>query len=152
MRTHLQITDLGDLLVQPLNAMVATSLTNGEIMLTPYWHEWRDGGFSLFTLAGGLKHRRMERNPHVSISLAENTGVRRGIEVRGIARFRYEDVDDVCQRIVQRYLPPERQAGFLRSMKEAGMVHVRIEPGKLRAWDSADGVPGWNTELAARHR
>jgi hypothetical protein len=150
MRTQLRATDLGDLLEQPLNALVATSLSNGEIMLTPYWHEWRDGGFNLFTLADGLKHRLMERNPHISITIAENGGIRRGIEVRGIACFSYDDVNEMCGRIAQRYMPSERVIPFLRALERVSMVHVRIEPGKLRAWDSADGIPGWDTELARR--
>jgi len=147
MRSKLLVTDLGDLLDQPLNALVAASLANGEIMLTPYWHEWRDGGFNLFTLAGGIKHRVMQHCPQVSITVAENGGARRGIEVRGIASFGYEGVHEICRRIVQRYLQPEHAAGFLLGLEKAGMVHIRIEPGKLRAWDSADGVQGWRTEI-----
>jgi len=150
MRTQLQAADLGDLLDQPLNAMVATSLPNGEIMLTPYWHEWLDGGFNLFTLADGLKHRRMEQNPRVSITVAESNGIRRGIEVRGVARFSYDGVNEICQRIAQRYLPPGQAVRFVQGLEDIRMVHVRIEPGKLRAWDSADGVPGWRTELARK--
>lgn len=152
MRTQLQAADLGDLFAQPLNAMVATSLPDGEIMLTPYWYEWLDDGFNLFTLAHGLKHRRMERNPHVSITVAESSGIRRGIEVRGIARFNYAGVNEICQRIVQRYLPPTHLANFVQALNDIAMVHVRVEPGKLRAWDSADGVPGWRTELARQQK
>lgn len=149
MRKKLQVADLGDLLDQPLNAMVATSLSNGEILLTPYWHEWRDGGFNLFTLAGGIKHHYIERSPQVSITVAENGGVRRGIEVRGIARFYHNEVNDICRRITQRYLQ-ERAAPFLQALEKVTMVHVRIEPGKLRAWDSADDVRGWRTEIDQR--
>ncbi len=148
MRTQLQVADIGDFLDQPLNAMVATLLSNGEIMLIPQWHEWRDGGFNLFTLAGGLKHRRMERHPQVSVTVAENSGIRRGVQVRGIAHFSYDDVTEMCQRIALRYMPSERVARFLQSLETVAMVHVRVEPGKLQIWDSADGVPGWITEIA----
>ena len=98
----------------------------------------------------------MERNPQVSIAVAENGGISRGIEVRGIARFNYDGVNDVCRRIAQRYLKPERIAlfshgserfSFSQELEKVRMVHVRVEPGKLRIWDSADGVPGWRTEI-----
>lgn len=158
MRKRLQVADLGDLLDQPLLAMVATAFPNGEVSLTPYWYEWRDGGFNLFTLANGIKHHQMMRNPQVTVTVAENGGISRGIEVRGIARFSYDGVNDLCQRIAQRYLRPERIAlfsqgqkkfSFAQELEKFPMVHVRIEPGKLRVWDSADGVPGWRTEAAS---
>ncbi len=158
MRKHLQVADLGDLLDQPLLAMVATTLSNGEIVMTPYWHEWRDGGFNLFTLAEGIKHRQMQRNPRVTITVAELGGVSRAIEVRGIARFSYEGVNEISQRIARRYIKPERVAlfsqgeerfSFAQELERYPMVHVRIEPVKLRAWDSADGIPGWRTETEA---
>jgi hypothetical protein len=161
MRKKLQVADLGDLLDLPLVAMVATSLSNGEISLTPYWHEWRDGGFNLFTLANGIKHRQMQSNPLISITIAENGGVSRGIEVRGIARFSYDGVNDICQRIARRYIKPERVTLFSRGdevfdfsqeLEKFRMVHVRVEPGKLRIWDSVDGVPGWRTETEAANQ
>ncbi len=158
MRKHLQVADLGDLLELPLLAMVATALSSGEIVLTPYWHEWREEGFNLFTLAGGIKHRQMQHNPHVSITVAELGGVSRAIEVRGIARFSYDGVNEISQRIARRYLKPERIAlfsrgeerfSFAQELERYPMVHVRVEPGKLRVWDSADGIPGWRTETEA---
>jgi hypothetical protein len=117
-------------------------------------HEWRDGGFNLFTLAGGIKHRQMERNPRVSIIVSENGGIGRSIEVRGIARFNHDGVKDICLRIAQRYFKHTalfsqelERLSFSQELETVRMVHVRIEPGKLRIWDSADGIPGWRTEI-----
>lgn len=51
MRRQLHLADLGDLLEQPLNAILATYRPSGEVLLTPVWHEWQDGGFSVVILA-----------------------------------------------------------------------------------------------------
>jgi hypothetical protein len=37
-----------------------------------------------------------------------------------------------------RYVGPERTAMFLQEMQGINLVYVRLEPGKLRAWDFAD--------------
>jgi hypothetical protein len=44
MRKDLGPQDLGDLLEQPLVAVLATYRADGTALLSPVWHEWRDGG------------------------------------------------------------------------------------------------------------
>ncbi|MEO7910200.1 MAG: hypothetical protein ABIV47_11165 [Roseiflexaceae bacterium] len=63
MRKHLQVADLGDLLEQPLNAILATYLSGGDALLTPVWHEWRDGGFNVIIVADDIKHHNLMRDP-----------------------------------------------------------------------------------------
>jgi hypothetical protein len=45
MRTGLQLVDLDDLVDRPLLVVLATRRSNGDVLLSPQWHEWRDGGF-----------------------------------------------------------------------------------------------------------
>ena len=47
MRTNLTVGDLGDLLDRPLVAVLATLRTDGIVLLSPVYHEWRDGGFNV---------------------------------------------------------------------------------------------------------
>lgn len=138
MRKKPQVADLGNLLEQPLNAILATYLPSGDVLLTPVWHEWRDGGFSVVIVADDVKDRNLQHDPRASIVVAENGGLNRGIEVRGIARVTRDDVDEVNRRIALRYSGPERTAVFLQQLEGTSLVHVRLEPGKLRAWDFAD--------------
>ncbi|WP_201373363.1 hypothetical protein [Ktedonobacter robiniae] len=42
------------------------------------------------------------------------------------------------KRILQRYVLPEYVAPFLQELARAPHVHIRLEPGTLRAWDFAD--------------
>ena len=49
MRTGLTLDDLGDLLELPILAVLATKRKNGTILLSPVWHEWSEGGFSIVT-------------------------------------------------------------------------------------------------------
>ena len=138
MRKKLQVADLGDLLEQPLNAVLATYLPSGDVLLPPAWYEWRDGGFSIVIVADDSKDRNLRRDPRASLVVAEHGGLNRGMEVRGIARTTRDGVDEVNQRMTLRYLGPERTAMFLQELQGINLVHVRLEPGKLRTWDFAD--------------
>lgn len=93
MRKKLQVADLGDLLEQPLNAVLATYLPLGDILLTPVWHEWRGGGFSVIIMADDIKDRNLRRDPRASLVVAEHGGLNRGMVVRGIARTTRDGVD-----------------------------------------------------------
>lgn len=138
MRKKLQVAELGDLLEQPLNAVLATHLASGDVLLTPVWHEWRDGGFSVIIVADDIKDRNLRRDPRASLVVAEHGGLNRGVEVRGIAHTTRDGVDEVNRRIALRYVGAERAAMFLRGLQGITLTHVRLEPGKLRAWDFAD--------------
>jgi hypothetical protein len=138
MRKKLQVADLGDLLEQPLNAILATYLPTGDVLLAPVWHEWRDGKFSVVIVADDVKHRNLQRDSRASIVVAEHSGRNRGIEVRGIVHTAHDGVDEINQRITLRYLGPERAAMFLQGLEGIHLVHVLLEPGKVRVWDFAD--------------
>ncbi|MBA2299609.1 MAG: pyridoxamine 5'-phosphate oxidase family protein, partial [Chloroflexi bacterium] len=66
MRTDLRPEDLGDLLEQPLIAVLATRRKDDTVMLSPVWFEWRDGGINIWvpTPEGG-KVAHVERDPRV---------------------------------------------------------------------------------------
>ena len=87
MRKKLRPEDLGDLLDQPKCATLATHFKDGTILLSPVWHEWKDGGFTVAVLADDVKVRHIHRDAPVSISVAEDIAPYRGIEVRNGAIY-----------------------------------------------------------------
>jgi hypothetical protein len=50
-RTKLRPADLGTLLDEPLLAVLATLRRDASVLLSPVWHEWRDGGFNVWSAA-----------------------------------------------------------------------------------------------------
>jgi PPOX class probable F420-dependent enzyme len=133
MRTNLRPEDLGDLLERPLLAVLATRAAGDEVLLSPLWHEWRDGGFNLFTGTNDVKVRHIGRDPRVSIVVCEQEPPYRGIEVRANARVEPGD-PKVGHRIAARYIGHERADEWVGPND----VVIRIEPGTLRAWDFED--------------
>ena len=134
MRTHLQPEDLGDLLEQPLVAVLATRRADGGVLLSPVWHQWRDGGFDVVTGAGDVKVKQLRRDPRANIVVYEHVPPYRGIEVRCEARL--EDAGDTVRRIAIRYLGERDGAAYAESAGDDTLI--RLEPGRLRAWDFPD--------------
>jgi PPOX class probable F420-dependent enzyme len=135
-RTNLTIDALDGFLEEPHVAVLATLRRDGSVLLSPVWHEWRDGGFNVWTDADDVKARHLRRDPRASILVAESRQPLRGIEVRGVARIIEDAALETAVRIASRYISPERGAAYVGS--GANDVIVRLEPGDLRIWDFAD--------------
>jgi PPOX class probable F420-dependent enzyme len=127
--------DLGDLAELRLLAVLATYRQDGTVLLSPVWHEWREGGFSVITSSRDVKAAHLRRDPRASIVVCEHAPPYRGIEVRGHARFVNVGVGDAVQRIASRYLG--REAGAAYADRADDDLIIRLEPGDLRAWDFA---------------
>jgi PPOX class probable F420-dependent enzyme len=137
MRTNLSIEDLHGFLYEPLVAVLATLRKDGTVLLSPVWHEWREGGFNVWVGADDVKARHLRRDPRASILVAESENPLRGVEVRGVARIIEEGANETAVRIANRYLGPEKGAAYVRSAS-GHEVTVRVEPGDLRVWDFTD--------------
>ena len=138
MRKNLKPEDLGDFLEQAKCATLATHFRDGTTLLSPVWHEWSDGGFTVAAAANDIKVRHIERDARVSISVAEDVAPYRGIEVRGRATIGKEGAKEATRRIAVRYLGPEQGKVYADVVTQADLVLIRIEPGVLRIWDFAD--------------
>lgn len=136
MRKGLTPDDLGDLLELPLLAVLATYRPDGTVLLSPVWHEWRDNGFQVVTGSRGAKTGHLRRDQRASIVVCEQGPPYRGIEVRGTARLGSLEDRSIVWRIATRYLGPD--AGERYAESGGDDLLIRLEPGKLRAWDFAD--------------
>jgi PPOX class probable F420-dependent enzyme len=138
MRTNLTAEDVADLLEAPLVAILATRRPDDTTLLSPVWFEWRDGGFNVWATAtdrGKVSH--IERDPRVSIVVANSDWPYKGLEVRGEAKLGDEDFFGVLRRTAVRYFGEADGNTFADSTTAPGVV-IRIEPGTLRAWDYTD--------------
>ena len=140
MRTDLTIDDLGDLLDQPIVAVLATYRKNGTVLLSPVWFEWRDGGVNVWV--GGAeegKAKHVAADPRASIVIHEQTLPYRGVEISGAASLSPDGFHDVVRRTAARYYGEEQADDFANGYTTPGVV-MRIEPARIRAWDFKDDV------------
>src|SRR5918996_5010164 len=99
MRKHSSVEALGDLVDRPLVATLATYRRDGSVLLSPVWHEWRDGGFNVTIEADDVKARHVQRDRRASIVVYESDPPYGGVELRGEARLASEGASDVQRRI-----------------------------------------------------
>jgi len=135
-RKGLTPDDLGDLLELPLLAVLATYRRNGTVLLSPVWHEWRDNGFNVSSMAHDVKVRHLRRDPRASIVVCEHGPPYRGLELRAVARLSVPEDHSVVRRIATRYLGPEAGERYAETGGDDRLI--RLEPGELRGWDFAD--------------
>jgi PPOX class probable F420-dependent enzyme len=131
--------DLGDLLEQPLVAVLATYRRDGSVLLSPVWHRWHDDGFDVVVGPNDVKLKHLRRDPRASIVVYEHQPPYRGLEARGEVRLVSDRADDALTSMAVRYLGPE--AGRAYAEESSGnSVLVRLEPAQLRGWDFADDM------------
>jgi PPOX class probable F420-dependent enzyme len=136
MRRGLTMNDLGDLVELRLLAVLATYRADGTVLLSPVWHEWRDGGFQAVTGSQDVKAAHLRRDPRASIVVCEHSRPYRGVELRGRAQLRTAGADAAVRRIASRYLGAEAGAAYAETAGDD--LIIRLEPGDLRAWDFTD--------------
>jgi len=132
------MSDLGDLTELDLLAVLATYRRDGTVLLSPVWHEWRDGGFDVVTGSRDVKAVHLRRDARASIVVCEQHPPYRGVELRCDARLLSAGAEEAVRRIASRYLGPEAGAAYAQASGDD--IIIRLEPGILRAWDFADGV------------
>ena len=136
MRKGLTMDDLGDLAELRLLAVLATYRRDGTVLLSPVWHEWRNGGFNVVTGSRDVKAVHLRRDPRASIVLCEHSPPYRGVELRCTPQLVTAGVEEVVERIASRYLGRDAGAAYLESAVDD--LLIRLEPGDLRGWDFAD--------------
>jgi hypothetical protein len=93
---------------------------------------------SRVTDSRGVKAAHLQRDPRASVVVCEHSPPYRGAEVRCVARLVTAGVEDAVARIASRYLG--REAGATYSATSQDDLLIRLEAGRLRAWDFADEV------------
>ncbi|HEY2592902.1 MAG TPA: pyridoxamine 5'-phosphate oxidase family protein [Chloroflexota bacterium] len=127
------------MLERPFNATLATYRRDGTVLLSPVWHEWRDGGFNIATGADDVKARHIERQKRAVAVVSDNEFRFRGIELSCEPTLvRDPEIGrQTMGRIARRYLGERRSAQYLTQLGD-GLIVIRMMPGVLRTWDFAD--------------
>ncbi len=138
MRRDIPKEELDAFLQEPLLATLATNRKDGSVLLSPLWHEWSDGGFSVVLGKDDVKARHLRRDPRASLVVAQQSAPYAGVEIRTEARFVDGDGRDLTRRLAVRYLGETNGAAYADATADNSQVIVRLQPGAIRIWDFAD--------------
>ena len=137
MRKGLGPDELDGLLERPLVAVLATYRPNGDVLLSPVWHRWRDGGFDVVTGGDDVKVRHLRNDPRATVLVYEHVPPYRGIELKGRVVLGSAD-RDLVREIAVRYMGAEQGEAY--AARAGDDTLIRLEPGQIRAWDFADDL------------
>jgi Pyridoxamine 5'-phosphate oxidase len=134
MRKDIPLDELGDWLALPLVAVLATYRKDGNVLLSPVWHRFRDGGFDVVFFPGSLKVRHITNDPRASLLLYDHAPPLRGLELRTEAVLTDIEGTEIIRDMAHRYLGEEAGNKYADSVGNE-FVLCRLEPGNLRTWD-----------------
>jgi PPOX class probable F420-dependent enzyme len=138
MRRDIPLAELADFLELPRVAVLATYRKDGGVLLSPVWHQFRNGGFEVVSAPDDIKVRHLRRDPRASLLVYDNEPPYRGVEIRTTAQLSEIDRAEVVLEMSVRYLGQE--AGEAYAAESADSVLIRLEPGHVRSWDFADEI------------
>jgi PPOX class probable F420-dependent enzyme len=136
-RRNLSVEDFSKLVERPLVATLATYRADHSVLLSPVWHEWREGGFSVAVTADDVKLRHVRRDPRAGLAVYESEPPYAGVEIRTMARLIERGYMELERRLAERYLGAAAGGRYVASLPSKGFI-VRLQPGELRSWDFAD--------------
>jgi PPOX class probable F420-dependent enzyme len=135
-RRDIPLAELTDFLALPIVAVLATYRKDGGVLLSPVWHQWRDGGFDVVVYPTDIKVRHLRHDPRASILLYENEPPYRGVELRTTPQLIDLEDSAIVTAMAVRYLGKE--AGEAYASGSADSMLIRLEPGEVRTWDFSD--------------
>lgn len=135
MRRDIPIEEMADFLALPIASVLATYRRDGGVLLSPVWHQWRDGGFDVVCFPGDIKVRHLESDPRASLLVYDQAPPYRGVEIRTEAVLSTVDSGAAWVRgMAIRYLGEEAGEAYAAAVP-GELVLVRLEPGRIRTWD-----------------
>ena len=110
----------------PNFAFVATVMADGSPQNTPVWVD-RDGETVVFNTAKGrAKHRNLERDPRIAVSIIDGDNPYSYLQVRGRAEFVEEGADEHIDKMAKKYLDEDTYP-FRREGEERIIVRIAAD-------------------------
>lgn len=102
-----------DLFERPIFATIATIMPDGSPHLTPIWIDLEDDLLLFTVIAGHVKHRNMEKNPQVAITLFDPDYPYRYIMIRGnVIEITERGAYEHSKKMAIKYLGPDGEYVF----------------------------------------
>lgn len=117
-------------LAQPHVAILATISPGNRPHAMPVWYLVEDGELLILTGRGSQKHRNIERNPEVSLTVDRRDRPYYALMLQGRAEIGPAPSRELHLRLSTRYLGPEGGAAYTAQSNVTDSVTIRLRPGK----------------------
>jgi PPOX class probable F420-dependent enzyme len=118
-----------DLFRKPAFANLATLNKDGSPQVTPVWVDFDGSHVLVNTAKGRIKHRNLQRDPRVALSISDPENPYRYVSLRGrVSEMTEKGADDHIDRMAKKYLNKDKYP--LRAAGETRVL-LRITPDKV---------------------
>jgi PPOX class probable F420-dependent enzyme len=144
--------DIVDFIEQRHVAVLAYVRSDGRPNQVPIWYTHLDGAFHMSTTTNGLKHRAIQRNPKISLTIQDERPPYRAIIVDGTASIRPlgDGAGDPTDGMSTRYFGRLGAAAYDRMTRElyeaTGLSLITVIPDEIKGFDNTKALS--RTELA----
>ena len=112
---------------------IATIMKDGSPQLSPVWANYQDGHVLVNTAEGRVKHKNVQRDPRVAVSVVSNNDplnmtTIRGVVVDIIPDYNYTHADKLTCQYMNKQHYPFRHDGERRITLKILPQHVFIMP------------------------
>jgi hypothetical protein len=136
---RVDMSSLGDFLLQPWLATLATYRKDGTVLLSPVWWIWDGEAFLISVDDGDWKEKHVRRNPRVSLCISEEESYPgRALEATGLVTLIADPEGEGLLRIATKYCGPAIAARYVENNPAPSYWIMRIEPDKVRSVDHLD--------------
>jgi PPOX class probable F420-dependent enzyme len=118
-----------DLFKKPAFASLATLNPDGSPQVTPVWVDYDGTNLLVNTARGRVKHRNLQRNPRVALSISDPENPYRYLGIQGrVTEMTETDADAHIDRMAKKYLNKDKYP--FRAPGEARIL-LKIAPQKV---------------------
>ncbi|MEM8905110.1 MAG: PPOX class F420-dependent oxidoreductase [Actinomycetota bacterium] len=120
--------DYHDLLIAPNTAVFTTLLADGSPNSSPVWF-WFDGeAVTISTLTERTKHRSVQRDPRVSLTVVDPDRPLRYLEIRGTVEITEDPEGELRDRIAAKH---GHDDGAAFDPPDASRVNLHLTPTRI---------------------
>lgn len=108
-------------------AMFGTLMPNGQPQVTPVWVDAEDGMLVINTAKGRQKHKNVQRDPRVAVTLSDPDNPYRYVEVRGrVVEMTEAGADKHIDKMAKKYLDKDKYP-FAQPGEQRILLKIRPE-------------------------
>ncbi|MCH8815357.1 MAG: TIGR03618 family F420-dependent PPOX class oxidoreductase [Chloroflexi bacterium] len=120
-------------------AILSTIDKKGRPHALPIWYLYEDGTFILSTGRGAQKHKNVEANPEISLTMDKRTLPYYAVMVRGTAEIGPPLTDEQRLRMANRYLGEDLGRRYYESTEGSDSITIRLKPAKTVVYEGRAG-------------
>lgn len=132
-------------IAEPRIAVLAYIRADGRPCQAPIWYTYRDGAFHMSTVTASPKHKALQRDPRVCLTIQDERPPYRAVIMDGVVEMAAADpANDPTEGMAVHYFGRLGAAEYERmtaaEYAEKGITIITLRPQSLRGFDNTRAI------------